>query len=318
MHWLIGIDEAGYGPNIGPFIMTAVTCCVPDEKKEINLWDQLSGVTARRSGRKKGCLLVDDSKAVYGAGKGLKDLEASAMAFLGRSSEGRLSELLEPLCDSSLSLLSAEPWYRGDTSIPIELDAEQMAQSSQALREVSAARAIQWGAIRSIVVCPAQFNALTASWKSKAGSMIYALHALIQQCRDAIPEGDSIRFYVDKHGGRNAYAALLQEGIPDGFVIAEQEGALMSLYRIHGIPSEVRISFQPRADAEHFCTAVASIVSKYLREVLMMELNRFWNEHIPELRPTAGYPVDALRFLEDIRPTMQNLDIEESTVWRDK
>ena len=41
MAWLIGIDEAGYGPNLGPFVMTLAACQVPDELHEANLWDVL-------------------------------------------------------------------------------------------------------------------------------------------------------------------------------------------------------------------------------------------------------------------------------------
>jgi hypothetical protein len=55
-----------------------------------------------------------------------------------------------------------------------------------------------------------------------------------------------------------------------------------------------------------------------VREVLMLEFNHFWQEHVPGLKPTAGYPGDAARFLEAIRPTLDRLGLKESAVWRRK
>jgi ribonuclease HII len=80
----------------------------------------------------------------------------------------------------------------------------------------------------------------------------------------------------------------------------------------------VTITFQPRADSADFCVALASMYSKYLRELLMMEFNRFWRRHLPELKPTAGYPTDASRFYAAIEPILKRLAIAEGAMWRRK
>jgi hypothetical protein len=133
-----------------------------------------------------------------------------------------------------------------------------------------------------------------------------------------LPGTEAVYFAVDKHGGRNAYSAQIYQALPDGIVWAEQEGMARSSYRVEGLAREVRLTFQPRADSEHFPVALASMASKYLRETLMREFNRFWLEQVPGLKPTAGYPGDALRFLEAIRSTVRKLGLDESAVWREK
>ncbi len=97
-----------------------------------------------------------------------------------------------------------------------------------------------------------------------------------------------------------------------------QEGMSASVYRVLGMGREMRLTFQPRADTAHFCTALASMVSKYVRERLMEEFNHFWRERTPGLKPTAGYPGDAKRFYDAIRPTAERLGIAEAALWRRK
>src|SRR5262249_20661765 len=101
-----------------------------------------------------------------------------------------------------------------------------------------------------------------------------------------------------------------------GLVIANKESAGLSIYHVLGLDRQVRFAFQPRADSEHFCVALASMISKYLREIFMLEFNRFWQERIPGLARTAGYYGDATRFYAEMRPAMQELGIAEETVWR--
>jgi ribonuclease HII len=125
-------------------------------------------------------------------------------------------------------------------------------------------------------------------------------------------------FFIDKHGGRNTYAAMLQDAVADGMVVAHEEGRERSVYSVLGLDRDIRLTFQPRADAEHFGVALASMVSKYLREILMGEFNQFWQTHVAGLKPTAGYPGDAQRFWEAIRPAAQRLNIAQATLWRRK
>jgi hypothetical protein len=60
------------------------------------------------------------------------------------------------------------------------------------------------------------------------------------------------------------------------------------------------------------------MASKYLRELLMLEFNRFWQTHVPGLKPTAGYPGDSARFLAEVRDAAARLGISEAALWRRK
>jgi len=118
---------------------------------------------------------------------------------------------------------------------------------------------------------------------------------------------------ADKHGGRNCYDRHLQE-IADGAMIFRlREGRDESRYRIGS--SELR--FQAGGES-HLPVALASIVSKYVRELSMELFNRFWAEHVPGVKPTKGYPVDARRFRVDIAEAQRRLNIPDTVLWRER
>src|SRR5690606_5630373 len=103
----------------------------------------------------------------------------------------------------------------------------------------------------------------------------------------------------DKHGGRNRYAGLLQHFFPELLVETRRESRALSIYRWG--PPECRTEARFAAGGESFLpSALASMTSKYLRELAMAAFNDFWRRHIPDLRPTAGYPTDAHRFRKEI------------------
>ena len=115
----------------------------------------------------------------------------------------------------------------------------------------------------------------------------------------------------DKHGGRNRYAAVLSALTPDGFVATQREGREQSVYRV----GTAEFRFEVRAE-RHLPVAVASMVSKYVREVSMAAFNAYWQRHQPDLRPTKGYPQDAARFRDEIAATQQRLQLADDLVWR--
>ena len=79
---LIGTDEAGYGPNLGPLTVTATAWEIPAEINPASLWDELRKVITNAPARGDDRLFVADSKAVYSAGDDLENLEVPVLAFL--------------------------------------------------------------------------------------------------------------------------------------------------------------------------------------------------------------------------------------------
>jgi hypothetical protein len=324
MGWLIGIDEAGYGPNLGPFVMSAVACRVPDALAGTCLWQALAAAV-RRGGLPPrvadlpaatgGRLVVDDSKVVHAGVRGMEDLERGVLAVLGAEPPATLDTLLESLlCDPTE--LHAEPWYQGNSSVPAHVAAADLASDQRSFADACAAAGIAPWKLTSVVTGVQRFNAVAEAADSKGAVLAEALGGLLRRLLALLPGTDELCFFVDKHGGRNTYAALLQHALQTGYVVAGPEGPLRSVYSVLGLRRPVRLTFQPRADGEHFGVALASMASKYLRERLMGEFNRFWQGHVPGLRPTAGYPSDAVRFLDAIRPAAARLGIAEEVLWR--
>jgi hypothetical protein len=315
MPWVVGIDEAGYGPNLGPLVQAAVALHLPDDDPAG--WETLKEVVRRCHEPDDGRLLIDDSKKVYTRG-GLEALERGVMAALILM-ESTVGDVLRRGTLSGVGIrevLAGEAWYDPAESTPVAADGNGLFDVFKAFHEGLSA-GVGVGFHGAVVVPTARFNRVCDECGSKGAVLARGLVDLAAAAFTGLPaDGRPVLFSCDKQGGRNFYAAMVQQAFPGGWVVAEKESAAESRYRIDGLDRLVTVVFRPRADGDSVAVALASMVCKYLREVCMRQFNRFWRQHVPDLKPTAGYPGDAKRFYDAIRPAMAKLGLTEDQVWR--
>ena len=78
----------------------------------------------------------------------------------------------------------------------------------------------------------------------------------------------------------------------------------------------LEIVFASDSDSKHMPVALASMTAKYVRELMMIRLNRFFAGHLPELKPTAGYVEDGRRFLGEIEDLIESIGLEQAELVR--
>jgi ribonuclease HII len=318
MPWVVGIDEAGYGPNLGPLVQAAVALHLPDGDPAG--WETLKPVVRRCGEKADKRFLIDDSKTVYTRG-GLAALERTILVFAPISAD--VAELVRKTTSvAGLGEVATEHWFRGDEALPLVADREAWRADFEAFGELVAACGSRFHVRTEARIVPtSRFNRICDESGSKATVLSRGLVELLSEVTAGLrlatePTLDAVSFLCDKQGGRNFYAGLLQEAFPDGWVVTERESTDESRYRVDLLPCPVTVTFRPRADGDSVAVALASMLCKYLREVCMRQFNRFWEKHVPGIRPTAGYPVDAKRFYAEIRPAMAGLGLTDDQVWR--
>lgn len=322
MPWVVGIDEAGYGPNLGPLVQAAVCLHLPDDDPAG--WDALKAVVRRAHEPADGRLLIDDSKKVYTRG-GLAALERGVLGVFGLVPQPLGQFLDNPVVPQTLTELRREAWFDPEHQLPVAITADELPALADTWigGAYTPMQASPYGGMACVTPAP-RFNQLVDTNGSKAAAVVEGLLALMPHARHAghvagrwLTE-DPVVIQCDKLGGRNYYAALVQQAFPDGWVVAEVESAAESRYRVEQLDRPVTVTFRPRADGDSVAVALASMLCKYLREVCMRQFNRFWATHVPGLAPTAGYPQDAKRYYEAIRPAMDKLGLTADQVWRKK
>ncbi|HEX3725106.1 MAG TPA: hypothetical protein VHV08_02640 [Pirellulales bacterium] len=321
MPYLVGTDEAGYSPNLGPLVISATLWWVADIPAGLNLYKTLKSIICRSPSRvsKSGRLAIADSKILYSPAQGLAVLERGVLAALGLVDRCPCDWLdaWQALNPESIEHLSTMPWHLDyDLRLPVAADPDDLASLVPKLHRHCERTGVRLLAIKSRAVFPEQFNASTVRCGNKGEALstitLELAADVLAKCGD-----EPVVVVCDKHGGRNFYSRLLQQRFSEYLVEVHHESRAESIYRWG--PSERRIEVRFRAGGESFLpAALASMTSKYLRELSMRAFNDFWCARVQDLAPTAGYPKDAHRFRAAIHATQAALGIDDRILWRQR
>jgi ribonuclease HII len=273
---VVGVDENGLGPRLGPLVATAVTIEVPCYDRA-----RLHGAGER--------LGIDDSKATSGFGKmaaaeglALAMLEqvygqapADADALLGLIALDGVLGLRMPCPSSSLpQCWSAElrlPVFGGDIE-------QGRAALARLLR-----RKVRIVAARTTLACAFVLNAEVQRLGSRTAVDLSLFERLVLDAR--AQSGQDVEAILGMVSGIRDYPRYFDRLRGRQIETVHQDRKLAS-YRVAGVGA---LSFEVDADARHLPVALASMLGKYVRELSMERQNRFYASHDPSLARPSGY-----------------------------
>ncbi len=265
MPFVIGTDEAGYGPNLGPLCISASVWELDDTVDPDALYKLLRKVVSNcvtKAAEKR--VVWADSKAIYKNDCGLDHLERGVLAALSLIDRlpadwSQLWQFLDPSCVAlgprtgtlpavRVRNFSGLPWHTGYASrMPLWMNgpkwmtAECLEELAACLRAGLQSSGVRLVGLISRAIFPREFNELVQA-TNKADALSRSTLQLATQALD-LCNGDDVSVFCDKHGGRNQYLPLLQQQFPDDWIEVRHEGAQSSLYRFNSFGREIEIGF---------------------------------------------------------------------------
>lgn len=270
----LGIDEAGFGPLLGPLAVVSVAVGAADPG-------------AARKALRRAPLGIRDSKLLHRPGDlaPLESVALPAVAWLTGWMPATAAELFALLGEREEDR-AAVPWMAG----------------AGELRLPCAARHCPGWSIDGVVplgldgalVHPRALNDAAAGGTNRAALELEHVGRLL---RDRPGGRRDSHAAVDRLGGRRYYRAFLSTVWPGAAIETLAEEPACSAYRVDDDEARHEVRFTVDGERHSPLTALAGCIAKYARELHMRLHNRYWCGRYRWLRPTAGYAADARRWL---------------------
>ena len=285
---VVGIDENGLGPRLGPLVVTAVVAEITGDGASVALGPP-SGHMAERIG---------DSKALVSHGDvALGEAWARAIAArMGSSPEAPDGLFTELSLDDPGELLRCCPdhvraqcW--GVEGERFEANEELVRRVAGDLAELDALGVRILGA-RTAVVCTKKLNDALALGRSRLDVDLHEMERLVLHAASRTP--GALSAVCGKVGGYTYYEKAFGP-LAGRLHTTIVESAERSAYHF---PSIGTIAFVRDADASHLVVALASLVGKWVRELLMARIVRYYGADGAAHRASGYHDPVTARFVE--------------------
>ena len=296
----IGLDEAGYGPLLGPLVIGLSATRVPGSfPRGDPLRRRLRGLVCRPEPRAAydDALPVplDDSKVLFRrfGRDGLSRAVGAFVAAMDHAPPTDLHDWIVRFSDVDPTDFARVPWFDGLDTVAVP-----RYPWTGPLEPAFRKRGVQALDLRVLPVDAGSLNVAFDRWNK---ARVLGIHAgtLLLGVLNRYPDEDA-DVWVDRHGGRRDYEDLLAEWFAFAAVRRTCRDDRESRYVVELPGRTVRIRFRTAADQDALSVSWASVAAKFTRELFMARFNAWFGDHCPDVRPTAGYYEDGRRWLEDV------------------
>lgn len=314
--WVIAIDEAGYGPKLGPLVVGASVWRRADERfdtkaasESIDSFGEDAFLPiATPVAVQDGNIRVNDSKQVFRSKSSGKDggslttlhrIVSVAHHACGRS-DADLARRIKTLVPRDHAAIAKVPWLAALTSEKrlkslVEVQWTPLTDCAAALSQWSEspwklidvmARMIDAGSFNRFCgvgpeVALKGDRHISNTPKNKSDLLGETSLGLAADCLKLISSQDAasepVQIYFDRHGGRRYYAGPIQEILDQSPVRVIAESSRQSVYETESDGRPVRMHFTVKGD-RFVPVALSSLHAKYLREVAMASLNDYFRQ----------------------------------------
>lgn len=276
----IGADENGLGPRLGPMLTTAVLAEVSDAG-HATIERKARGGMKKRLGDSKALVSHGDIALAEAWARVLVEhTKAIAPTSISQIVDALTLEDVDQLKQRCPSHVAGQCWHESGEGF--EAGDELLKEVRKDLKKLEASGVRILG-VRSAIVCTKHLNDLLGVGINRYTADLHAMERLVLAFRERLEE--DVFAVLGKVGGYTQYEAAF--GPLNGrLCMVLEERRQRSSYRFPGVGE---LAFVMDADDSDRLVSIASLVGKYLREVLMARIVRHYQVSLPELENVSGY-----------------------------